>query len=175
MLITDSYLEMNRTVHERDKNFGYFGGRYCDRLLVQLDKRGIREVLDYGAGKGPVKDVLSRKAQRIAVYEYDPAIAGKDSRPDPRDAVCCLDVMEHIEPECMDEVLDDIKGLARKLVYFVICTQLSGSHMLPDGRNPHLIVQPFTWWKEHLEKRWKLVHSEDEMSKNFVAICEPHE
>lgn len=173
MLISSQYRQMNREVHIRDEAFGKFAGKYRFRLRDQLAQRGITEVLDYGAGKGAIKETLGEIAPEVTVYEYDPAVPGKDSLPEPRDAVCCIATMEHIEPECLDDVLDHIHSLGRRMVYFVICTQLSGGHLLPDGRNPHLIVQPFDWWRVELEKRWAIVHSEDRESKNFVAVCEP--
>ena len=162
---------MNRAVHERDADFGYFAARYAPSVSAEVRARKLSTLLDYGAGKGAIKDWFTAGAPDITVTEYDPAVPGKDSRPEPADAVCCIATMEHIEPDCLDEVLDDIRALGRHLAYFVICTKKSGGHMLPDGRNPHLIVEPPDWWKPHLEKRWPFVRLLDVGKKNFVAIC----
>lgn len=85
------------------------------------------------------------------IWEYDPAIPGKDESPRPADLVVCSDVLEHIEPEKLDYVLDDLRRCVKVIGYFVI-------HLGPamksyaDGRNAHLIQEDQGWWSEQLDK-----------------------
>lgn len=170
MLITDEYRRLNAELHVRDSDFGNFAGRYRPRLLEQLRKREITQLLDYGCGKSSLR--LTMAGDGVDIFEYDPAIPGKDTPPEPADAVCCIATMEHVEPGCVDDVLDDIRRLSKRMAYFVICTRLSGGHFLPDGRNPHLTVHGDGWWEEKLKQRWASVEIEDRGKKNFVAVCE---
>lgn len=152
MLITPEYLELNRTLHTQRPDYGTSGKRWATCVNELLQATGSVSVLDYGCGKGTLK----RSLPDVDVREYDPAIAGKDAAPAPADLVVCTDVLEHIEPECIDAVLGDIMGLAGKSALLAICCIESinpgGGKRLPDGRPAHILVRPPEWWAEKLSK-----------------------
>ncbi|HET9469625.1 MAG TPA: hypothetical protein VFO24_00885, partial [Usitatibacter sp.] len=83
------------------------------------------------------------------------------------------DVLEHIEPECLDEVLDDLQRVTRKIGFFVIATR-EAEKTLPDGRNAHLIQEPIAWWAPRLEKRFT-VSQVREMAGEFAVVVRPLE
>src|SRR5690606_11016906 len=85
----------------------------------------------------------------LDVREYDPGIPGKDSRPEPADLVVCTDVLEHVEPECIDDVLSDIVGLSNRAVLLAIACRGS-QKLLADGRSAHILVRSPDWWQEKL-------------------------
>lgn len=95
------------------------------------------------------------------VREYDPAIPGKDARPEPADLVVCTDVLEHVEPECIQSVVDDIHDLTLKCVYLAIHTG-PAIKTLQDGRNAHLIQEGPVIWLIRLGSSW------DIMNLNYV-------
>ncbi len=103
--------------------------------------------------------------------EYDPAIEGKDGRPVFADLVVCTDVLEHIEPDRLDNVLTHLRTLARRAVFVVINTQPSNK-TLTDGRNAHLIVEPAVWWYERLQVAAFTVTDEiaQASDKHLVAV-----
>ena len=68
-------------------------------------------------------------------------------------------MLEHIEPECLDAVLDDLRRVTRKAGLFEVSTVLGGTH-LPDGRDAHLIVEPLEWWRPKIEARFRVEHVE---------------
>ena len=70
--------------------------------------------------------------------------------------VVCIDVLEHIEPECLDDVLDDLQRLVIKYGFFTIHTG-PAQKVLPDGRNAHLTQEPLSWWNEKLESRFTMI------------------
>jgi hypothetical protein len=74
--------------------------------------------------------------------------------PDPADIVACTDVLEHIEPECLEDVLADLRRVTKKMGFFTIATR-PAKKFLSDGRNAHLIQQDARWW---LEKLWAKFH-----------------
>jgi hypothetical protein len=69
--------------------------------------------------------------------------------------VTCIDVLEHIEPDCLDNVLDDLERLAEVLVFLTIHTG-PAAKVLSDGRNAHLTQQPIEWWLPKIWNRFDL-------------------
>ena len=139
MLVTQNYKALNRELHESIPEYGGNGHLWAsmiDDIAVSIK---TRDVLDYGCGKESLKSRLSY------VKGYDPCIPGLDETPAPADFVVCTDVLEHIEPECIEDVLNDIKRVTKRLVFAVIESR-PAMKTLPDGRNAHLIQEPPEWW-----------------------------
>ena len=150
-LISAEYRALNVSLHESRPDYGT-GGHKCADVVSKLSLSiGARSILDYGAGKG----TLAKCFLPGTVAQYDPCIPGLDSRPAPADLVVCTDVLEHIEPDYLDAVLDDIASLTKMAVFFVIATR-PAKKILADGRNAHLIQEPPSWWLPQLERRWAL-------------------
>lgn len=87
---------------------------------------------------------------------YDPAVAEYASDPEPADCVACIDVLEHIEPEMLDQVLDHIRSKTIKRALFSVHLGPAGK-TLSDGRNAHLIQKPPAWWLPKIMQRWELL------------------
>ena len=100
----------------------------------------------HNCGKGALANKLP-----FPIWEYDPAIPGKDAVPRPADLVICTDVLEHVEPAMLDNTLRDLSRCVLKAGYFVIHTG-AAKKTLPDGRNTHLIQEGEAWWREKLAK-----------------------
>jgi cyclopropane fatty-acyl-phospholipid synthase-like methyltransferase len=150
--ISEEYRAINRKLHTDNPDYGVSGHKRAQALATIARKSGIREILDYGCGKGTLKVALSHGYN---VHEYDPAIDGKDAAPSPADLVYCGDVAEHIEPEYLDAFLDDLKRVTKKQLFMVIATR-PAKKTLEDGRNAHLIQQPIEWWLPKLKQRFDL-------------------
>lgn len=152
--------ELYRQLHKDPNIFqGMSLKTYIPQIGALIENSNIQTVNDYGCGKARAwKEYnLKQKWNLTDVGFYDPGVE-EFSTPitTPRDLVVCIDVLEHIEPDYIDDVLDDIDRLSTKAVFLNICTRLA-SKTLPDGRNAHLIVQPQDWWKQKLKRFNKLV------------------
>lgn len=145
-LISDEYRQMNAKMHDEMGHFGAGGFKHADVILKLSEKLKTTSVLDYGCGKGTLANKLP-----FPIWEYDPAIPGKDMQPRPADIVVCTDVLEHIEPELLGDVLGNLASLTQKVGYFVISTR-AAKKILPDGRNAHLIQQDKDWWAKALSE-----------------------
>lgn len=167
MLISENYKEQMKELHKSGK-FGIKGHVYVKdvmHLAVQVDAKSI---LDYGCGSGTLK-----KNMTLPVREYDPAIPGKDSPPLPADLVVCTDVLEHVEPECLEGVLNHLRCLTNKLCYAVIHLT-PAMKVLPDGRNAHLILEDVPWWSMRLSKHFKVLLAQGSKEYREVAfLLEP--
>jgi hypothetical protein len=162
MKITPEYVEQNRRMHESGA-YGISGKRWAPTVVNFTQAFGSRDILDYGCGQRTLESELG-----WTIRNYDPCIPGLDEAPSPADLVVCTDVLEHIEPDCLDEVLDDLQRVTRKAGFFVIATR-PAEKTLPDGRNAHLIQEPITWWMPKLEARF-VVNQVREMAGEFAVV-----
>lgn len=164
MLISDEYKKINQDLHARMGYYGAGGGKWKTAIEENFPRMTL---LDYGCGKG-----MLGRAVKYPMTEYDPGIPGKDSLPEPHDVVISTDVLEHIEPEHIDAVLDHIQSLAKKFVFLVIATR-PARKTLPDGRNAHLIIEPWEWWEEKLEARFEILSVNPDASQvgEFAVIA----
>jgi 2-polyprenyl-3-methyl-5-hydroxy-6-metoxy-1,4-benzoquinol methylase len=152
MLISEAYRASNAELHAREASYGSHAHKRAPAVRKLVEDNGFRSILDYGCGKGSLGAALAG----IDLREYDPAIPGKDADPDPADLVACFDVLEHIEPEALDDVLEHIHSLTWKMFVFVIST-IPSSKTLEDGRNAHLLVKCPTWWRDKLTRYFSLI------------------
>jgi hypothetical protein len=165
MLISPSYRALNSALHEGGK-YGRHGDRWADQVRGLIDRYQASSVLDYGCGQGSLGRALGP-----VVREYDPAIAGKDSAPIPADLVICTDVLEHIEPDCLPDVLTHIYALSRTACFVVISTR-PAQKFLADGRNAHLIVEGDDFWRERLLDHFT-VRDWTSLDQEIAAVLEP--
>ncbi len=168
-LITEPYREQNRLLHAARPDYGAYGHRWIEPVVALITRHAIASMLDYGAGKGTLIEALAPQFPLLTMTAYDPAVTAFAARPTPAELLVCGDVLEHIEPDCLDAVLDDIASLALRFAFLVIST-VPAKKTLPDGRNTHLIVQPMDWWLPQLFKRWSRI----ELAKGdvgFIAVA----
>ena len=149
-LISAEYKELNRKLHRESLAYGVGGGRYAKIVFDLAKSLKTTSILDYGSGKGYLA-----KALPFPIWEYDPAVEGKEESPRPADIVVCTDVLEHIEPEKLSYVLNDLKRCVKKIGYFSVHTGAS-TKCLPDGRNAHLIQHDRDWWTRELLKHFTI-------------------
>lgn len=168
-MISDNYKELNRKLHTVNKDYGISGQRYLE-VVRPLSNHGRLGILDYGCGKATLS---ARLGPAYKVTNYDPCIEGLDERPTPHDVVICTDVMEHVEPEHIDNVLKDIRSLTKQTAFFSICI-IPARKVLEDGRNAHISLYPIDWWKDRIRAAgFEIVHAFDDDGKfpDFGVIC----
>ena len=153
---------------ETKPGYGTSGAKWAGLANDLAVKTESRTLLDYGCGRGTLKAELLKLNPPYDIIEYDPAFPGKQNKPIRSDIVVCGDVMEHVEPEFINDVLSDIHNISRIGVLFVISTKPAVKH-LPDGRNAHLIVERPGWWLEKLFPRWEM-KSFNNFGPGFVFV-----
>jgi hypothetical protein len=166
-LISPEYAKLNRELHVDSEAYGTSGGENLDLIGRYVDHFKPATILDYGCGKGLFKKAMQARAPFAHILEYDPAIPGKETCPPAADMVVCGDVLEHIEPDYLDNVLGHIKAVTNFCCIMTISHQ-PALKILSDGRNAHLIVQPFDWWQGRLDKHFfniaRIAHMNDPKS-----------
>ena len=67
--------------------------------------------------------MLREQIQRpLTIHHYDPAIPEWAAPPVPCRFVACIDVLEHIEPHLLENVLDDLKRVTEGVGVFTVHT-----------------------------------------------------
>lgn len=167
-LITDDYREQNRLLHDKSWKYGSKGWRNAAIVRDLMHRYGATTVLDYGCGKAGLASKLGS-----IVRNYDPAIEKYSAAPSPADIVVCADVLEHVEPECLDDVLRHLSSLTLKAALLQIACRSAQEH-LPDGRNTHQIVESPEWWMDRLLPHFTLTRfALDDDCEVVAFVCEP--
>jgi hypothetical protein len=153
-LISESYRSEQERMHETTL-YGTASILYAPIVSGIIDRMEITHLLDYGCGSRLNLPKHLKVKQKLTYQAYDPAVP-KFSKPAiPAQMVACIDVLEHIEPELLDNVLDDLVRLTEGIAFLTVCTA-AAFKTLPDGRNAHLTQQPIQWWLSKLWDRWEL-------------------
>ena len=121
MTISPEYLAQQKELH-KNPNYGVASLQYAPLVIQLFDQTGAKSVSDYGAGKCNLqKKMHELGTTEFEYYPYDPAFS-EYGEPKQADLVCCIDVLEHVEPEHLNAVLDDLKRIIRKVGLFTIHT-----------------------------------------------------
>ena len=169
------YLTQLKKLHAAKDRPRGFGGKVKDlgAFHTYMKQWDPKTVLDYGCGKGAILSKLQEQYPNTSWIGYDPAVKMFDINLKNKtfDCVFSNDVLEHIEPEYLQDVLDHIWQLSTKYIWLCIDT-LPARKKLADGRNAHLILENKEWWQEKLQKRnGKIVYiSLSKKGKLYVAI-----
>lgn len=167
-LISPKMLDLNAELHRSNSHYGMGGAKYADKVRQLCRDLNTHSVLDYGAGK----QQLARSLE-FPIWSYDPAIPEISASPRPADIVLCTDVLEHIEPDKLEFVLDDLKRVTKRCGYFVI-HKGAAVKTYADGQNTHLIQQGKEWWTKQLAKHFQIAKvDENEHELHFGVVPMP--
>lgn len=172
LLITPDYVRENARLHQVDDRYGVEGHLWAYLISGIALMENCETVLDYGCGKGTLAKAM--KGTGFTVREYDPAIPGKDESPSESvDLVVALDVLEHIEVDCVSDVVADLARLARKKVFVVISTKPS-KRLMADGRDTHLSLHDDGWWlQQFTAHKFRIVRVWNTGLRLWVALLDP--
>lgn len=169
-LISDEYRRLQQNLH-RDPDYGEASVVYAPLVAEVVNARGFTELLDYGAGKGRLGEALKHYVSTpLTIRYYDPAVPEWSRPPEPCSLVACIDVLEHIEPDYLTNVLDDLKRVVAGSGVFTVATG-PAMKILKDGRNAHLIQKPVSWWLPLFMERFELV-AYNRLPEGFCVLVE---
>lgn len=166
--ISDDYRAEQRRLHENPR-YGVASIGYAS-LVESLLKLGKCATLsDYGAGKCNLRSALGPSFDAIEYLPYDPAFP-EYGPPRPADLLVCIDVLEHVEPERLDQCLDELASITRRLALFTVHTG-PARKTLSDGRNAHLTQEPADWWLHKLTARFDVLCLRNVRKGFFAIVC----
>jgi len=168
-LISDEYLDQQLKLHA-NPNYGSWSIKKAEEVAYLAGWLDVNKILDYGAGKQKLKKGLEEHGFEGWYGAYDPAVLQIRNMPTGTyDFLVCIDVLEHIEPDLLDNVLDHMEMQTNRHVFITVATS-PAKKVLADGRNAHLIQKPYEWWKPHLEKRWHIQKMTEENRKSYKGF-----
>jgi hypothetical protein len=171
--ISEDYLKIQTELH-KIPTYGTASLIYAPLVANLVRACGLTSISDYGAGKKNLLVGLTKEGIHPTTYlPYDPVFP-EYGEPQTAQLVCCIDVLEHIEPELLDNVMDDLARITTTLGFFTIHMG-PAKKVLSDGRNAHLIQKPSSWWLEKLIKFFDVLHLESNPigDKGFYVIVSP--
>jgi SAM-dependent methyltransferase len=159
------------------------GERHVDEAIQALKPRMGASFIDFGCGTGRPAQAFRIRGYNIVGVDFAencldenvdiPLLVADLTKPLPLTAEWgfCTDVMEHVAPETVDDVLVNICTSCRKGVFFAIA--LVPDHFGPAiaGKPLHLTVQSAEWWQARLEACWPRVEILTVAKETMVAAC----
>lgn len=143
-VISEDYRKQQQELHQ-NPNYGVMSIQFAPLVKQFIEQLKCQSLSDYGAGKQNLMKTLREQfGMDLPYFPYDPAFP-EYGEPTPADLVCCIDVLEHIEPELLDNVIADLARITRRVGFFTVHTG-PAMKVLSDGRNAHLIQKPSSWW-----------------------------
>lgn len=168
--ISKEYLEMQKELH-LNPHYGTSSIALAHNVKNIFEQENFNSISDYGAGKKYLHGKLTELGlKNFLYYPYDPAFP-EYGEPKPADLVCCIDVLEHIEPIYIENVLDQLKLITLKLGFFTIATE-PARKFLKDGRNAHLILKPSSWWLQLMCSRFEIEHFQ-KIPSSYILLVKP--
>jgi hypothetical protein len=166
--ISADYRAQQQKLH-KNADYGIASVTYAPIVKSILDATGARSISDYGAGKQNLKRALQDLGKvDFEYFPYDPAFP-EYGEPRPADLVCCIDVLEHIEPDYLAAVLLDLRSIVRGAGFFSIATG-PAMKVLSDGRNAHLLQKPSSWWLPRLCEHFEIVRLQRTPDGFYVGV-----
>lgn len=140
-----------------------------------IERMGITHLLDYGCGSQVNLAKHLKVPHKLTYQAYDPGVPRYAKAPLPAQMVACIDVLEHIEPDCLESVLNDLERLCEGVLFATVDTA-PAVKTLSDGRNAHLTQEPMSFWLPKFWERWTIqtVQSTSEHSFLVIAVAKPH-
>lgn len=170
-LYSGEYQNQLRKLHQRKPSFGS-AGKYKG-LNEWIDKWKPQSLTDYGCGKGNVMKEIGSRYPTCQLQGYDPGVLEYNQVPEfATDLLMCTDVLEHIEPEMIDNVLQHIDTLFKKSAFLLIDTR-EAIKTLPDGRNAHLIIEDNDWWTNKISTHLTgniVINSKQKQQKILMVV-----
>jgi SAM-dependent methyltransferase len=165
-MISPEYEAELRALHAKDPNWGASDPRRHLPVILAADPRSV---LDYGCGKGTL--VRALRHMSLDADGYDPGVPAYSAKPNRTyDFLTSFDVLEHIEPEYVPEVLAHMASLADR-AYLVIALEPDRSgHTLADGRNLHVSLKTKDEWLAVLREYWTTVEP-GEAGRKLRVVC----
>lgn len=151
-----TYIDQYRALHATEA-YGATSHKKAPFIVPHVRLLRPRSVIDYGCGQSILDDTLIADAGVETVRRYDPAIPAYAKRPQGGyDLLVSVDVLEHIPEDKLDDVLSDMRAVARHAL-LIIDTE-KAVKILPNGENAHATIKPHGWWRRRLAKHFGRMH-----------------
>jgi len=121
-------------------------------LETIINEHNPTSILDFGCGVGSLVNTLALTYPQKKISGYDPGNEKFSNKFENQkfDLVISTDVLEHIEPEFLNQTLEFLREKSNRFYHLIALAP--SKVILPDGRNAHLILKPKDWWRDKFVK-----------------------
>ena len=154
-------------------------------FIHQVDNKSF-SVLDFGAGIGTLAEIfykktsikpecfeICKKSQKILTQKGF-KLQNEFLNEEKYDLIFSSNVLEHIEPELIDNVISELAKIVTHIGFISIHMGPAGK-ILEDGRNAHLIQKPTSWWLAKFINHFDIIQlsMHQIMGNGFWMIIKP--
>lgn len=144
-----------------------------------------REVIDFGCGTGRAALALRAAGVDVTLVDFAPNCRDAEARALPflqhdltqplplrAEHGFCTDVLEHIPPDEVSAVLDNVLAAARTVLFQVSTVPDAMGALI--GQDLHLTVRPHAWWRARLAERANVTYEREAPDASlFIATRNP--
>lgn len=165
-------LEQAKLFHELNKNnwIGEALPEHKDIIFENIKNNNVKKILDYGCGKAKFHKFLFKDFSNIEIIKFDPAVEEFSKKPIGFfDLLLCVDVLEHIEENKIQETLLDIFSYSNNVILTITC--YPATQILPNGKNAHYTIKNPEWWNELLkpyDKKYSVFYKTEAFRTNVT-------
>jgi hypothetical protein len=165
--MTNDNVMLYNKLHADERYYGESSIGWLPLIHHYILDLNPKSILDYGCGKSTLMERIS--GHNISKYRFDPAIPELSIMPNEKvDMILCIDVLEHIPENELDDTLFKIRSLSANVFFNISC--VSSSTKLPDGSNAHCTVHAADWWQMRLKKHFDIVENVYKSKKRAIII-----
>ena len=114
MIISEEYKNQLEIMHTAEKKRLGHGVEPAEKLVETIKSYPITTVLDFGCGQGNMMSRLAELFPNLKIQGYDPGVERYSKLPTtPVDLIYSADVLEHIEPDHLVDVLKNLWKLGQ--------------------------------------------------------------
>lgn len=161
-----AYKEIHATRHYGDSATE----EYLEVAAKVVKERTPKSILDFGCGRSDLAVHFWLDGAR-RIEHYDPAIGKYKRMPEGKfDLVFCLDVMEHVPMQFVDQIFAEIRN--KSGVALMSISTKPARAKLPDGRNAHVTLltkSEWTRWVKDVFFNLRAIPSKHEHELIFLA------
>ncbi len=170
--ISEKYREEMKKTHEKYTEYGSASIFYAPLINKLINDYGIKDLLDFGAGKQRLLKELKPDAE-LAYTPYEPADEHYNKLPTtPFEFVVCVDAVEHFEPEYLEATVEQLAKVTDKLC-LITTTSIPAKKILSDGRNAHLTQEKAPFWFALISKYFEIRQFQYSTEDSFFFLCQP--
>lgn len=155
-VVTDYYRSLLEIEHQKGI-WGVISIQKAPHIAKMMKQYQLNEILDYGAGAGNLAKTLVEIMPEAIVHQYEPGRPELSNSPSPCDMVACIDVIEHVEPDCLEAVLNDLERVIQRYAFINISTR-KASRVLSNGWNAHICLKDPNEWHDIFANRFDIIN-----------------
>ncbi len=147
-----------------------------------VESNKVKKIIDIGSGRGTLIEVLKKIDTNIEIFSSDLKkfhnwevpffeinLCNKETFKEFEDnsfeLLVCLDVLEHIKKECIDDIFSFFQKISKNLIF-----SIANHSDVQNGVELHLIQEDMSFWSPIILKYFEIIHSETQYGGKLYLL-----